>query len=76
MDVFFDHRKWQKVIYNLVSNAIKFTDGGGGVFVRFAEIGDHVELQVSDTGIGIVESKLPTGSTKKKPTYACIRGRE
>jgi len=42
-----------------VSNAIKFTDGGGGVFVRFAEIGDHVELQVSDTGIGIVESKLP-----------------
>lgn len=59
VELFFDHRKWQKVMYNLISNAIKFTDGGGGVFVRFTELNGQIELQVSDTGIGIVESKLP-----------------
>ena len=59
LTLFFDHRKWQKVLYNLISNAIKFTDGGGNVFVRLHDHGDEVELQVSDTGIGIVESKLP-----------------
>lgn len=59
INMYFDHRKWQKVLYNLISNAIKFTDGGGGVFVRLSMKRDQVEFEVSDTGIGIVESKLP-----------------
>lgn len=59
LSIYYDGSKWKKVLYNLISNAVKFTDGGGAVRVRLKEDGDHIEFSVSDTGIGIVESKLP-----------------
>ena len=54
-----DAARLQQVIWNLLSNAIKFTPRGGRVQVRLARAGSHVELTVSDTGIGISPDFLP-----------------
>jgi signal transduction histidine kinase len=48
-----DERKVKQVLLNLLSNAIKFTPEGGRVGVRAAPVGEHVEVAVSDTGVGI-----------------------
>jgi PAS domain S-box-containing protein len=54
-----DADRLQQVIWNLVSNAIKFTPNGGQVEVRLEQIDSHVEINVSDTGIGIESKFLP-----------------
>ena len=48
-----DERKIKQVLLNLLSNAIKFTPEGGRVGVRAAPVDEHVEVSVSDTGVGI-----------------------
>jgi signal transduction histidine kinase/ActR/RegA family two-component response regulator len=48
-----DADRLQQVVWNLVSNAVKFTPKKGRVQVRLARVNSHVELRVSDTGIGI-----------------------
>ncbi|TAK18672.1 MAG: response regulator [Myxococcaceae bacterium] len=56
--VFIDHDLWEKVVLNLLSNALKFTfEGTIGVSVRWRD--DHVEIAVRDTGTGIPEQELP-----------------
>ncbi len=47
-----DAGKVRQILLNLISNAIKFTEDGE-IAVRFTVDGDRVEVQVSDTGIGI-----------------------
>jgi PAS domain S-box-containing protein len=54
-----DPNRMQQVIWNLLANAIKFTAHGGGVEVRLARPGSHVEIAVSDTGQGISAEFLP-----------------
>ena len=54
-----DADRIQQVIWNLVSNAIKFTPAGGRVEVRVRQLYDRVLVAVSDTGIGIVPDLLP-----------------
>jgi len=51
--------KIDKVFSNLVSNALKFTDRGGKVQVETEEAEDHVEVRVSDTGVGIAQKDVP-----------------
>jgi PAS domain S-box-containing protein len=48
-----DPTRLQQVVWNLLSNAIKFTPKGGRVEVALERINSHVEISVSDTGIGI-----------------------
>jgi signal transduction histidine kinase len=48
-----DERKVKQVLLNLLSNAIKFTPAGGRVEVRAEPVDGHVEIAVSDTGVGI-----------------------
>jgi len=48
-----DQRKIKQVLLNLLSNAVKFTPEGGRVEVRAQRLRDHVEVAVTDTGIGI-----------------------
>ncbi|MDX1658741.1 MAG: HAMP domain-containing sensor histidine kinase [Nitriliruptorales bacterium] len=50
-----DGDKLEQVIANLVSNAVKYTPSGGRVQVTLTAAGDHAELTVSDTGVGIPE---------------------
>ena len=56
----FDLNKMEKVILNIISNAIKFNDDNGEIKVLMKENEDFVEIVVSNTGIGIEESKLKT----------------
>jgi adenylate cyclase len=57
--VYLDMEKFDKVLYNLLSNAMKFTDVGGKITVRLQSQGDRCRLQVQDTGIGIVKEQIP-----------------
>jgi PAS domain S-box-containing protein len=54
-----DSSRLQQVFWNLLSNAIKFTPKGGKVQVLLQRVNSHIELSVSDTGIGIPASFLP-----------------
>jgi len=57
--VYLDLEKFDKVLYNLLSNAMKFTSSGGQITVTLEPAGDHCLLKVSDTGIGIRPDQIP-----------------
>jgi CheY-like chemotaxis protein len=57
-DVFVDHDMWEKIVLNLLSNALKFTFEGK-IAVKLAKQGDQIQLSVTDTGTGIPEHELP-----------------
>ncbi|HZX21336.1 MAG TPA: ATP-binding protein, partial [Clostridia bacterium] len=52
-----DPDKFTQIIYNLVHNAIKYTENGG-IKICASIIDDQAEIEVSDTGIGIEEKHL------------------
>ncbi len=54
-----DRELFESVIYNLLSNAFKFTDEGGRVSVAVEAAGGGVIISIQDTGIGIPADKLP-----------------
>ncbi|HKP11394.1 MAG TPA: ATP-binding protein, partial [Blastocatellia bacterium] len=54
-----DPDRLQQVVWNLLSNAVKFTPRGGRIEVGLAREGAHVEIKVSDSGIGIDGQFLP-----------------
>jgi signal transduction histidine kinase/CheY-like chemotaxis protein len=54
-----DAERLQQAIWNLLANAIKFTPKDGRVLVRLERVNSHVEVIVSDTGIGIEPDFLP-----------------
>ncbi|MCY7391704.1 MAG: GAF domain-containing protein, partial [Leptolyngbyaceae cyanobacterium CAN_BIN12] len=58
-EVYLDLEKFDKVLYNLLSNAMKFTPTGGSITVLLKPAGDHCSLQVIDTGIGIRPDQIP-----------------
>jgi signal transduction histidine kinase/CheY-like chemotaxis protein len=55
---FVDPRMWEKVVVNLLANAVKYTFVGG-IHVAVRPDGDCFALTVTDTGIGIVAEELP-----------------
>ncbi|MDP8964682.1 MAG: response regulator [Cyanobacteriota bacterium] len=57
--VYLDAEKFDKVLYNLLSNAMKFTGAGGNITVKVEPAGDHIRMQISDTGIGIRKEQIP-----------------
>ncbi|MBM3560662.1 MAG: HAMP domain-containing histidine kinase [Alphaproteobacteria bacterium] len=52
-----DERRLKQVLFNLVSNAIKFTPAGGRIELSADRKGDHIAFAVSDTDIGIPEEE-------------------
>ena len=52
-----DPGRVRQVLYNLTSNAVKFTSPGGHVTLRGAALGDTLTFEVADTGIGIPAAK-------------------
>jgi PAS domain S-box-containing protein len=53
-----DADKIERVMLNMLSNAVKFTKPGGKIEVRVDDLGDNIGITVKDTGIGIPEDKL------------------
>ena len=56
--IFVDHEMWEKIILNLLSNAFKFTFEGT---IRISQrlVGDHVEVAVEDSGVGLPDDEMP-----------------
>lgn len=54
-----DESRIQEVIYNLLDNAVKYSEPGGTVSLRAEMSGDRVRISVSDQGVGIREADLP-----------------
>ena len=53
-----DGDKLEKIVSNLLSNALKFTPSGGYIDVTLDEVDDKVKVTVADTGKGIPEEQL------------------
>lgn len=49
----------RQIVINLLHNSIKFTPTGGQVWVRGSVVGDYVQLEFGDTGIGISPTEIP-----------------
>jgi signal transduction histidine kinase/class 3 adenylate cyclase/ActR/RegA family two-component response regulator len=60
-EIYLDLEKFDKVLYNLLSNAMKFTPSNGSVTVSISvePDGKNCILSVHDTGIGIREDQIP-----------------
>jgi PAS domain S-box-containing protein len=54
-----DPDRLQQVVWNLASNAVKFTPKGGRIEVKLARMNSHVQLSVRDNGKGISPDFLP-----------------
>jgi len=54
-----DFDRLQQILWNLLSNAVRFTPGGGKIQVALERVSSHLEVTVSDTGEGIDPEFLP-----------------
>jgi signal transduction histidine kinase/CheY-like chemotaxis protein len=54
-----DAERLQQIVWNLVSNAVKFTPRGGRITVELENAGSDVRLTVRDDGAGIASASLP-----------------
>ena len=58
-EVLWDPVRMNEVLGNLLSNAFKFTNKAGRVSLLVGREGDHVRMEVSDTGAGIPHDQIP-----------------
>lgn len=54
-----DATRLHQVVFNLLSNAVKFTPRGGRIDVTCRRVNSHIEVSISDTGIGISAEFMP-----------------
>jgi class 3 adenylate cyclase/anti-sigma regulatory factor (Ser/Thr protein kinase) len=59
VEVYFDPEKMEKVFFNLLSNAFKFTADGGKIQIRLSHRGQEALVRFADTGVGIPAEELP-----------------
>lgn len=61
-----DPEKIERIVLNLISNAVKFSNKGEEIFVEIKDKNDFIEISVKDNGIGIKENDLSTIFDKYK----------
>ncbi len=54
-----DQQSLKQLFFNLINNAIKFNRKGGQVTISLHERNSHIDINISDTGIGIAQEDLP-----------------
>ena len=54
-----DQTRVQQILWNLLSNAAKFTDEGGVIDIVLDKLGNNYRLRITDSGVGIAEEFLP-----------------
>ena len=59
LEVQLDPQRFQRVVLNLLGNAIKYTNAGGMVWVKATQDGEDILFSVEDNGIGIAPEVLP-----------------
>jgi len=59
LEVQLDRERFQRVVLNLLSNSIKYTNAGGKVWVKATQDGGDILFSVEDNGIGIAPDVLP-----------------
>jgi signal transduction histidine kinase len=59
LQIYGDGVRLTQALGNLLSNAAKYTENGGSILLRAGRRGDHVEIAVRDSGIGIPGDALP-----------------
>lgn len=55
---YYDSRQMEKVLFNLLSNAFKFTPDNGSIVIEITKSNDKVQIKVTDTGIGISPKEI------------------
>ncbi len=55
--VYADAQKIERIIYNLIDNAVKFTGENGIITIKTEDIDDKIYITVSDTGIGLADDE-------------------
>ncbi len=58
IELWFDKNQMEKVLYNLFSNALKFTKSGSSIKLSITETDKEVQLELTDEGIGISKKHL------------------
>lgn len=58
IELWFDKNQMEKVLYNLFSNALKFTKAGGSIKLSIIETNNEVQFELVDEGIGISKKHL------------------
>ena len=61
-----DPERLQQIVWNLLSNATKFTPEGGRVRLGIAQVGSRVEIAVTDSGVGI-DARVPAVCVRSLP---------
>src|SRR6185437_9839707 len=54
-----DPSRLQQVLWNLLTNSVKFTPKGGRILITLARVNSHLEIEVTDNGEGIAATFLP-----------------
>ena len=57
--LYLDLEKFDKVLYNMLSNAVKFTATGGSIHINLNTFEQRCYLEIEDTGMGILPAQLP-----------------
>lgn len=59
-----DRDRLKQVFINIIDNAVKYSNKGGKVRVEAADMGEHIQIVISDSGVGIPKSDLPNIKNK------------